>query len=179
MIKCCVIYLFLQGLTFFLSYAILAAVLGMLQFGYNTGVINAPEVVSIILLYRVAGLRFLSIYLPMLSDPKLPMFVNFERTNSFFTSFFRKDHIKTFLIFVKPKIFLGPGNPAQKNLTVQKRVHCIQLHLAFSLQKKCHLKLEILKDYFFGQRPNPSGNRGHQMQIKLYNKFIIKRSSRP
>ncbi|KAF9797293.1 hypothetical protein SFRURICE_006275, partial [Spodoptera frugiperda] len=30
------------GLTFFLSYAILAAVLGMLQFGYNTGVINAP-----------------------------------------------------------------------------------------------------------------------------------------
>ncbi|XP_068895773.1 glucose transporter type 1 isoform X3 [Tenebrio molitor] len=32
-----------QGLTFFLSYAILAAVLGMLQFGYNTGVINAPE----------------------------------------------------------------------------------------------------------------------------------------
>ncbi|KAL0280738.1 UNVERIFIED_CONTAM: hypothetical protein PYX00_001954 [Menopon gallinae] len=33
-----------QGLTFFLCYAILAAVLGMLQFGYNTGVINAPEV---------------------------------------------------------------------------------------------------------------------------------------
>ncbi|XP_019882023.2 glucose transporter type 1 isoform X3 [Camponotus floridanus] len=33
-----------QGLTLFLSYAILAAVLGMLQFGYNTGVINAPEV---------------------------------------------------------------------------------------------------------------------------------------
>lgn len=33
----------MQGLTFFLSYAILAAVLGMLQFGYNTGVINAPE----------------------------------------------------------------------------------------------------------------------------------------
>nr|CAD7569667.1 unnamed protein product [Timema californicum] len=33
-----------QGLTFFLSYAILAAMLGMLQFGYNTGVINAPEV---------------------------------------------------------------------------------------------------------------------------------------
>ncbi|PZC74841.1 hypothetical protein B5X24_HaOG207105 [Helicoverpa armigera] len=31
-----------KGLTFFLSYAILAAVLGMLQFGYNTGVINAP-----------------------------------------------------------------------------------------------------------------------------------------
>ncbi|XP_018578160.1 glucose transporter type 1-like, partial [Anoplophora glabripennis] len=31
------------GLTFFLSYAILAAVLGMLQFGYNTGVINAPQ----------------------------------------------------------------------------------------------------------------------------------------
>lgn len=37
----------LQGLTFFLSYAILAAVLGMLQFGYNTGVINAPEVVRL------------------------------------------------------------------------------------------------------------------------------------
>ncbi|PNF37044.1 hypothetical protein B7P43_G08027 [Cryptotermes secundus] len=34
----------IEGLTFFLSYAILAAVLGMLQFGYNTGVINAPEV---------------------------------------------------------------------------------------------------------------------------------------
>lgn len=34
---------FVQDLTFFLSYAILAAVLGMLQFGYNTGVINAPE----------------------------------------------------------------------------------------------------------------------------------------
>uniref|UniRef100_A0A182FDC1 Major facilitator superfamily (MFS) profile domain-containing protein n=3 Tax=Anopheles TaxID=7164 RepID=A0A182FDC1_ANOAL len=33
-----------QGLTFFLTYAIFAAVLGMLQFGYNTGVINAPEV---------------------------------------------------------------------------------------------------------------------------------------
>lgn len=32
-----------RGLTFFLSYAILAAVLGMLQFGYNTGVINAPQ----------------------------------------------------------------------------------------------------------------------------------------
>ncbi|XP_062531122.1 glucose transporter type 1 isoform X2 [Bombyx mori] len=31
-----------QGLTFFLSYAIFTAVLGMLQFGYNTGVINAP-----------------------------------------------------------------------------------------------------------------------------------------
>lgn len=35
---------FFKGLTLFLSYAILAAVLGMLQFGYNTGVINAPEV---------------------------------------------------------------------------------------------------------------------------------------
>ncbi|CAO1339830.1 unnamed protein product [Diamesa serratosioi] len=33
-----------QGLTFFLSYSIFAAVLGMLQFGYNTGVINAPEI---------------------------------------------------------------------------------------------------------------------------------------
>lgn len=32
----------MQGLTFFLTYAIFAAVLGMLQFGYNTGVINAP-----------------------------------------------------------------------------------------------------------------------------------------
>lgn len=38
---------YLQGLTLFLSYAILAAVLGMLQFGYNTGVINAPEVVRL------------------------------------------------------------------------------------------------------------------------------------
>lgn len=36
----------LQGLTFFLTYTILASMLGMLQFGYNTGVINAPEVVS-------------------------------------------------------------------------------------------------------------------------------------
>ncbi|KAG5679241.1 hypothetical protein PVAND_008821 [Polypedilum vanderplanki] len=33
-----------QGLTFFLTYSIFAAVLGMLQFGYNTGVINAPEI---------------------------------------------------------------------------------------------------------------------------------------
>ncbi|XP_012255629.2 glucose transporter type 1-like isoform X2 [Athalia rosae] len=33
----------LEGLTWFLSYAILSAVLGMLQFGYNTGVINAPQ----------------------------------------------------------------------------------------------------------------------------------------
>ncbi|XP_018907720.1 glucose transporter type 1 isoform X2 [Bemisia tabaci] len=32
-----------QGLTFFLSYTILASMLGMFQFGYNTGVINAPE----------------------------------------------------------------------------------------------------------------------------------------
>ncbi|XP_044577738.1 glucose transporter type 1 isoform X2 [Cotesia glomerata] len=32
-----------QGLTFFLAYAIFAAVFGMLQFGYNTGVINAPQ----------------------------------------------------------------------------------------------------------------------------------------
>lgn len=33
----------LKGLTGFLSYSILSAVLGMLQFGYNTGVINAPQ----------------------------------------------------------------------------------------------------------------------------------------
>ncbi|XP_054732360.1 glucose transporter type 1 [Anastrepha obliqua] len=32
-----------RGLTFFLTYSIFSAVLGMLQFGYNTGVINAPE----------------------------------------------------------------------------------------------------------------------------------------
>ncbi|XP_024080529.1 glucose transporter type 1 isoform X3 [Cimex lectularius] len=32
-----------QGLTFFLSYTIMASMLGMFQFGYNTGVINAPE----------------------------------------------------------------------------------------------------------------------------------------
>ncbi|CAL8113551.1 unnamed protein product [Orchesella dallaii] len=32
-----------QGLTAFLSFSIFAAVLGMLQFGYNTGVINAPK----------------------------------------------------------------------------------------------------------------------------------------
>jgi len=42
------IFEYLQGLTVFLSYAILAAVLGMLQFGYNTGVINAPEVVRLL-----------------------------------------------------------------------------------------------------------------------------------
>ena len=36
----------LQGLTFFLVYSIFSAVLGMLQFGYNTGVINAPEQVN-------------------------------------------------------------------------------------------------------------------------------------
>jgi hypothetical protein len=36
-------YFYLQGLTFFLAYSIFSAVLGMLQFGYNTGVINAPE----------------------------------------------------------------------------------------------------------------------------------------
>ena len=35
-----------QGLTFFLAYSIFSAVLGMLQFGYNTGVINAPEQVK-------------------------------------------------------------------------------------------------------------------------------------
>ena len=40
------IILHFQGLTFFLGYSIFAAVLGMLQFGYNTGVINAPESVS-------------------------------------------------------------------------------------------------------------------------------------
>ena len=38
--------LLLQGLTFFLAYSIFSAVLGMLQFGYNTGVINAPEQVE-------------------------------------------------------------------------------------------------------------------------------------
>lgn len=35
-----------QGLTGFLAYAIFAAMLGMLQFGYNTGVINAPQKVQ-------------------------------------------------------------------------------------------------------------------------------------
>ena len=39
--------LHVQGLTGFLSFAIFSAVLGMLQFGYNTGVINAPQEVSI------------------------------------------------------------------------------------------------------------------------------------
>ena len=38
--------LFFQGLTFCLGFSIFSAVLGMLQFGYNTGVINAPESVS-------------------------------------------------------------------------------------------------------------------------------------
>ncbi|XP_065570668.1 glucose transporter type 1-like isoform X2 [Artemia franciscana] len=32
-----------QGLTCFLAYSIFSAVLGMFQFGYNTGVINAPQ----------------------------------------------------------------------------------------------------------------------------------------
>jgi len=36
-----------KGLTGFLTYAIFAAVLGMLQFGYNTGVINAPQTVRL------------------------------------------------------------------------------------------------------------------------------------
>nr|NP_001097467.1 glucose transporter 1, isoform D [Drosophila melanogaster]ABW08432.1 glucose transporter 1, isoform D [Drosophila melanogaster] len=36
-------FLCAPGLTFFLTYSIFSAVLGMLQFGYNTGVINAPE----------------------------------------------------------------------------------------------------------------------------------------
>ena len=42
-----IIYLhfFPQGLTCFLCYAIFAAVLGMFQFGYNTGVINTPQTV--------------------------------------------------------------------------------------------------------------------------------------
>ena len=35
-----------QGLTCFLVSAIFSAVLGMFQFGYNTGVINAPQQVS-------------------------------------------------------------------------------------------------------------------------------------
>uniref|UniRef100_A0A6A7FSS2 Glucose transporter 1 n=1 Tax=Hirondellea gigas TaxID=1518452 RepID=A0A6A7FSS2_9CRUS len=35
----------IEGLTCFLCYAILAAVLGMFQFGFNTGVINAPAFV--------------------------------------------------------------------------------------------------------------------------------------
>ena len=35
--------LFWQGLTCFLCYAIFAAVLGMFQFGFNTGVINTPQ----------------------------------------------------------------------------------------------------------------------------------------
>ncbi|XP_068142560.1 glucose transporter type 1-like isoform X8 [Drosophila tropicalis] len=40
---CSLNYLPCCGLTFFLTYSIFSAVLGMLQFGYNTGVINAPE----------------------------------------------------------------------------------------------------------------------------------------
>lgn len=35
----------IEGLTCFLCYAIFAAVLGMFQFGFNTGVINAPQFV--------------------------------------------------------------------------------------------------------------------------------------
>ena len=42
----------MQGLTFFLAYSIFSAVLGMLQFGYNTGVINAPEQVNSLLAFK-------------------------------------------------------------------------------------------------------------------------------
>jgi len=41
-----VFFLYWKGLTFFLGFSIFSAVLGMLQFGYNTGVINAPESVK-------------------------------------------------------------------------------------------------------------------------------------
>ena len=47
-----------QGLTFFLVYSIFSAVLGMLQFGYNTGVINAPEQVRQSIQYTPIGLKF-------------------------------------------------------------------------------------------------------------------------
>ena len=43
LIKSWLTFKYFQGLTFFLAYSIFSAVLGMLQFGYNTGVINAPE----------------------------------------------------------------------------------------------------------------------------------------
>lgn len=36
-----------QGLTCMLVFAIFSAVLGMFQFGFNTGVINAPQEVSV------------------------------------------------------------------------------------------------------------------------------------
>lgn len=51
-----------QGLTFFLSYAILAAVLGMLQFGYNTGVINAPGKVNIIIFLQINSTGWIRIH---------------------------------------------------------------------------------------------------------------------
>ena len=35
--------------------AVFAAVLGSLQFGFNTGVINAPEGVSHVIFYRLQG----------------------------------------------------------------------------------------------------------------------------
>lgn len=53
---------YFQGLTLFLSYAILAAVLGMLQFGYNTGVINAPEVVRFFLNIKKCGSVYTYMY---------------------------------------------------------------------------------------------------------------------
>merc|ERR1712106_269379 len=47
-----------QGLTFFLAYSIFSAVLGMLQFGYNTGVINAPEQVIEKFIRKAHRLRY-------------------------------------------------------------------------------------------------------------------------
>ena len=49
--------MYLQGLTFFLAYSIFSAVLGMLQFGYNTGVINAPEQVIMMKMVKVVMIR--------------------------------------------------------------------------------------------------------------------------
>lgn len=57
-----------EGLTCMLVFAIFSAVLGMFQFGYNTGVINAPQKVLeefIANVYRSRTGKFLS---PELSD---------------------------------------------------------------------------------------------------------------
>ncbi len=42
----CFLFFYLQGVTWRLALAIFAAVLGMFNFGYNTGVINSPQAVS-------------------------------------------------------------------------------------------------------------------------------------
>lgn len=47
------IYFFLfQRITAYLSMAVFSAIMGSLQYGYNTGVINAPEKVFSLTIFR-------------------------------------------------------------------------------------------------------------------------------